>query len=63
MTETDIKLISLKEVCKMTSLSRTGVNNARSAGRFPKAVMLDGKRIAFVRTEVLEWMNARIQAR
>lgn len=56
-------LISLDQVCDLTSLSRTGINKARYAGRFPKAVPLDGRRIAFVQAEVLSWIDERIAAR
>lgn len=63
MTTNEIQLLSLKQVCQMTSLSRTGVNKARDAGRFPAAVDLDGRRIAFVRSEVEAWLEAKVQAR
>lgn len=56
-------LISLNEVCPLTSLSRTGVNRLRAAGRFPVAVPLGSKRIAFVRDEVQSWVFARIAER
>lgn len=57
------ELISLNDACKVTSLSRTGINKARRAGRFPQAVNFDGRRIAFVRAEVLSWINSKIDAR
>lgn len=60
---TSIQLLSLKQVCAMTSLSRTGVNKARAGGRFPAAVGVDGRRIAFVKTEVEAWLSSRIEAR
>lgn len=60
---TYIQLLSLKEVCRLTSLSRTGVNKARDAGRFPAAVPLDGRRIAFVRAEIEAWLAAKVAAR
>lgn len=60
---TSIQLLSLKEVCRLTSLSRTGVNKARDAGRFPAAVPLDGRRIAFVRAEIEAWLAAKVAAR
>jgi prophage regulatory protein len=63
MTNSETQLISLKTACEMTSLSRTGINKARDAGRFPAAVDLDGRRIAFVRAEVEAWMAAKIAAR
>lgn len=56
-------LISLNDVCRLTSLSRTAINRARQAGRFPQAVNLGEKRVAFVRAEVEAWISERIAAR
>lgn len=57
------KLISLNDACELTSLSRTAVNRYRSEGRFPQAVSLGEKRIAFLRSEVIAWIEDRINAR
>lgn len=56
-------LISLNDVCERTSLSRTAINNHRSAGTFPKSVALGEKRIAFVAVEIDQWIQDRIAAR
>ncbi|MDF2811119.1 MAG: phage transcriptional regulator, AlpA [Microvirga sp.] len=56
-------LVSLNDVCRMTSLSRTAINIKRAAGTFPKAVALGEKRVAFVRAEVMAWIEERIAAR
>lgn len=56
-------LIPMKEVCALTSLSRTMVNRLRSQGRFPEAVELGERRVAFVRSEVLAWIEERIAGR
>lgn len=56
-------LISLNEACRLTSLSRTAINRWRAMGKFPVAVPLGDKRVAFVRTEVEAWINARIRDR
>jgi prophage regulatory protein len=53
----------MKRACELTSLSRTMLNRYRSEGRFPAAVPLGDKRIAFVRGEVLSWIQDRIAAR
>jgi len=57
------RLVSIKSVCAMTSLSRTMVNALRADGVFPVAVELGPRRIAFVRAEVGAWIDARIAAR
>lgn len=39
------------------------LNRYRAEGRFPAAVPLGDKRIAFVKSEISEWINARMAAR
>jgi prophage regulatory protein len=56
-------LVSVKTACALTSLSRTMLNRYRAEGRFPAAVPLGDKRIAFVKSEVANWITARIAAR
>lgn len=56
-------IVSIKDVCEMTSLSRTAVNNRRREGSFPQHVQLGEKRLGFVRAEVLAWIDARVNAR
>lgn len=56
-------LISLNDVCKLTSLSRTAVNRWRSLDLFPAAVPLGDKRIGFVKSEVEAWIRDRITER
>ena len=57
-------LISLTDVCKMTTMSRFLVMALAKENRFPKPVNLTGqKRIAFVRQEVTDWVQQRIDDR
>ncbi|WP_336620601.1 helix-turn-helix transcriptional regulator [Shinella sp. 838] len=56
-------LISMRDTCALTSLSRTSIHRLRSEGRFPCPVELGEKRIAFSRAEVLAWISARLAAR
>ena len=60
MTDTSPRLVSLNDVCAMTSLSRTAINKHRAAGTFPKEIPLGERRIAFVRSEVERWITDRI---
>ncbi|TIV39003.1 MAG: AlpA family phage regulatory protein [Mesorhizobium sp.] len=55
--------MSLNDAARLTSLSRSMLNRYRSEGRFPKAVPLGDKRIAFVASEVRAWIDQRIAAR
>lgn len=56
-------LVSINDVCEMTSLSRTAISKFRYAGKFPSEVVLGERRIGFVKTEVLAWIDQRIAAR
>lgn len=56
-------LVSMKRACELTSLSRTMLNRYRADGRFPAAVPLGDKRIAFVKSEIANWIDQRIAAR
>jgi prophage regulatory protein len=56
-------LVSVNETAKLTTLSRTAIFKLRSQGKFPKAVPLGEKRIAFVRSEVNDWLERRIAER
>ncbi len=56
-------LVSLNEACRMTSLSRTAINRYRAEDRFPQPVPVGFRRIAFVRSEVVAWIKARIAER
>ncbi|MGW9949817.1 prophage regulatory protein [Rhizobium leguminosarum] len=53
-------LIAPKEVGRLTSLSRTQIDRYRTDGRFPLPVMLGSKRMAFVKSEVIGWIEDRI---
>lgn len=57
------RLVSLNDACRLTSMSRTMLNRYRAEGRFPSAVPLGDRRVAFVRGEVQAWISDRISAR
>ncbi len=59
----DPTLVSLNSAAEITSLSRTMINRLRAEGRFPQAVPVGEKRIAFVREEVVDWVRGRISKR
>lgn len=56
-------LVSLNDACRMTSMSRSMLNRYRAEGRFPVAVDLGDRRVAFVRSEVVDWIDAKVAAR
>jgi prophage regulatory protein len=56
-------LISGKEVCRRTSLSRASLYRLMAQDAFPKSVALHGVRKAWIESEVGDWVAARIAAR
>jgi prophage regulatory protein len=56
-------LISAKEVCRRTSLSRASLYRLMAQGVFPKPVPLHGVRKAWIESEIDAWVAARITAR
>jgi prophage regulatory protein len=55
--------LSLNDVCKLTSLSRTTINTFRERGTFVEPIELGERRVAFPRDEVLKWMAERAASR
>lgn len=57
------RLMTPKEAASATSLSRPLLSLMAAEGQFPKPIQLTERRIAFVRSEVEAWIDARIAAR
>lgn len=50
------RLISLKEIVKITSLSKATVYRYIEAGSFPKNNKIGNRRVAWKESDVLDWM-------
>lgn len=57
------RLMAPKDAAAATSLSRTLIALMAAEGQFPQPVQLGDRRIAYVRSEVEAWIDARIAAR
>ena len=57
------KLITIREACEITSLSRTTLWSKARCGEFPKPVSLGGGRKAFLASEVDNWIEDRLVER
>ena len=55
--------LQLREVLRRTSLSRTHTYRLIKAGTHPRPVPLGPHRVAFVESEIDDWMAVRIAAR
>ena len=58
-----MRLIKIKEVIKMTSLSRATIYKYMADGGFPKPVSLGAKAVAWVEDEVENWIVEKIEGR
>ena len=55
-------LIRLPAVCRKTALKRTQLYELMKRGDFPRAIRLSLRSVAWVSTEVDEWIRNRIAA-
>lgn len=58
-----MRLIRLKDVIDTTGLARSTIYKYTDKGIFPKAVTLGGRAVAWVESEVQEWILERIELR
>ncbi|MGZ9899303.1 helix-turn-helix transcriptional regulator [Shewanella gaetbuli] len=58
-----MRLIKLKEVMDCTGLSRSTVYKYIEEGCFPKSVCLGTRAVAWVESEVHDWIMQRIEER
>ncbi|MGR5340964.1 AlpA family transcriptional regulator [Vibrio astriarenae] len=58
-----MRLIRLKEVIETTGLSRSCIYKYIEEGRFPRNVPLCGRAVAWVESEVQEWIREAINNR
>ena len=59
------KLIRIKAVLDLTGLSKSYIYQLAGEGLFPKSVQLvpGGSSVSWVESEVLDWIDSRIQER
>ncbi|MDP2633517.1 MULTISPECIES: AlpA family transcriptional regulator [unclassified Pseudoalteromonas] len=58
-----MRLIKLKEVIEKTSLGRSTIYEFMTKGTFPKQVSLGAKSVAWLESEVDDWIMDRIGER
>jgi prophage regulatory protein len=58
-----MRLIKLKEVMHITSLARSTIYKYVKDGEFPKSVSLGEKAVAWIESEVQEWVSSRVRNR
>ncbi len=58
-----MRLIKLKEVMAKTSLGHSSIYKFISEGTFPKQVSLGAKSVAWVESEVDDWIEKKVKGR
>ncbi len=58
-----IKLIKLEAVIEMTTLSRSAIYRGIRECRFPKQVRLSHRSVAWVESDIQNWIKAQIAER
>lgn len=57
------KLLPLPEVIDRTALGRATIYRKMRAGTFPRSVHIADRKVAWIEREVMEWIEATIEAR
>ncbi|EJE4211378.1 TPA: AlpA family transcriptional regulator [Vibrio cholerae] len=63
MSKSNIRLIRFREVLAMTGLSRSSMYRFIEENQFPAQVQLGGRAVAWVESEVQEWITERVKCR
>jgi prophage regulatory protein len=58
----EVRFVRMKEVVAICGKSRSGIYKAIKAGDFPKPVKVDSRSSAWIRSEIEQWAQRRIQA-
>lgn len=61
-TDKTLKLIRLSEVIRKTGFGKTWIYKLISAGKFPKQIKIGDRAVAFIESEVDEWIYKAITA-
>ena len=61
-TDQSNKLIKLPEVMDRTTRSKSSIYSDIKKGEFPKPVKIGVRGVAFIESEINEWLNKRIEA-
>ncbi|CAM3830063.1 AlpA family transcriptional regulator [Pseudoalteromonas sp. L23] len=58
-----MKLIKLPQVIEKTSLSRSSIYDFMNKGGFPKSVSLGARAVAWVESEIDDWIGEKVKER
>ena len=63
MPQNQTRFLRLAEVKKLTSLSKSAIYVKIAKREFPRPVRLSRQSVAWVESEVIDWMNQRLSSR
>lgn len=63
MSNNNIRLIRFREVLALTGLSRSSMYRFIEENDFPAQVQLGGRAVAWVESEVQDWIRKRVLSR
>ncbi len=58
-----MKFLHVKKVTELIGLNKASIYRLMHAGEFPRSIRVSQNRVAWLESEVLEWMESRISAR
>lgn len=58
-----MRIIRIEEVKKMTGLSRSTIYRLMDKGGFPNRIVLSARSVGWVESEVIEWLQTKIDKR
>ncbi|EHM42965.1 MULTISPECIES: helix-turn-helix transcriptional regulator [Hafnia] len=61
MSQASQSLIRITEVQRRTGFGKAWIYRLMSQGKFPASVKIGSRSIAFIESEIDEWINARIE--
>jgi len=61
--DTNDRFLSLKEVKEITGFSRSSIYSYIQQSRFPKAILIGSRKVAWMKTEIDAWVAEKIATR
>ncbi|WP_077262490.1 AlpA family transcriptional regulator [Vibrio campbellii] len=58
-----MRVLRLKEVINLTGLSKSSIYRYADGHEFPKAVSLGGRSVGWIESEVIQWLQGRMDKR
>jgi prophage regulatory protein len=57
-----IRILRLKEVCKVTGLGRSFIYQLQAERQFPRSIKIGARAVGWVEDEVRAWLEGRIRS-